>query len=241
MLEKRVAVGACVVALGLSTLAAVNPAHADRKFTTQQVGGQVLRWNPCQAEVTYKANVKTMGGKKAQRKAVAEIRTAFKQLGEATGITFSYTGRTKAMPKGSSWFRKQGPTSEIVVAYAKRGGGRYATDLLPGSALGIGGTVYKTWGSGNAVIGRGYAIFDANRAKRLSSGFGSGLSRGNLILHELGHVMGLDHTSSKEQLMYPTLTSATPKGFARGDRAGLARIGARAGCVEVPNYVFSAS
>ena len=51
--------------------------------------------------------------------------------------------------------------------------------------------------------------------KRLSAS-----QKRTLYLHELGHVMGLQHTSKRSQLMYPSLNSSTPSHFAAGDRAG---------------------
>jgi len=37
--------------------------------------------------------------------------------------------------------------------------------------------------------------------------------------------------------MYPTLISALPSGYAKGDLAGLAEVGAEAGCIAVPGTV----
>ena len=65
----------------------------------------------------------------------------------------------------------------------------------------------------------------------LKPGFGAGLSRGNLLLHELGHVVGLGHVSNAHLLMNPTMTSYTPNGYAAGDATGLAMVGRNAGCI----------
>lgn len=45
-----------------------------------------------------------------------------------------------------------------------------------------------------------------------------------VVMHELGHVVGLDHVHDPHQLMYPQATDVTEYGS--GDRAGLARLGA---------------
>ena len=63
------------------------------------------------------------------------------------------------------------------------------------------------------------------------AGFGTGVRRGNLILHELGHVVGLNHVSNARLLMNPMLSSYTPNGYAAGDSAGLTVVGRRAGCI----------
>ena len=63
------------------------------------------------------------------------------------------------------------------------------------------------------------------------------MTRGNVILHELGHATGLEHVSNRSALMNPTVTSSTPNGFGPGDRAGLKRLGRSAGCVPVPGAI----
>jgi hypothetical protein len=62
-------------------------------------------------------------------------------------------------------------------------------------------------------------------------GFGTGRHRANVLLHELGHVVGLGHYSNPGLQMNPSLTSRTPNGFAGGDLAGLAAVGRPAGCI----------
>ncbi|MDT7539850.1 MAG: Matrixin, partial [Actinomycetota bacterium] len=51
-------------------------------------------------------------------------------------------------------------------------------------------------------------------------------------LHELGHVMGLDHPSDAHQLMAATLPNVAS--YQVGDNTGLTRLGRSAGCVNIP-------
>lgn len=44
------------------------------------------------------------------------------------------------------------------------------------------------------------------------------------MLHELGHLVGLDHVNDPTQLMYPE-TSGEMTDFAAGDLTGLAELG----------------
>jgi hypothetical protein len=110
---------------------------------------------------------------------------------------------------------------------------------LSGTVLGEGGFSYA-WAS-RTVSGRttyyvaaqrGFVVIDTPQMlKQTMGGFGAGARRTNLLLHELGHAMGLGHVTDLRQQMYPTLRSASPNGLAAGDLAGLARVGRGAGCV----------
>lgn len=242
MLGKRAVVVISTAALAVSALPIASPAQAARGYSTTIVSGQTLRWNPCQRQITYKVNVRKVGNKRAQRKAVREVKLAFRKLARETGLPFVYRGKTRILPTGSNWHSKQRANAEIVVAYVRQNQRRFRSSLLSRGAWAMGGTIYKKWGQPQkAVIGKGFVVIDSAKTRRIRKGFGRGATRGNLVLHELGHVVGLNHAKNRRQLMYPILTNRTPAGYARGDRRGLRRVGARAGCISVPDYVFPSS
>lgn len=81
---------------------------------------------------------------------------------------------------------------------------------------------------------RGYVVVNSAMNSRFRSGFGSGTTRGEMLLHELGHVVGLNHVSSSSQLMYPVLIARTVASYKTGDLRGLSVVGRPAGCVSVP-------
>jgi hypothetical protein len=58
-------------------------------------------------------------------------------------------------------------------------------------------------------------------------------SWGAVLLHELGHLVGLGHVDDPAQLMAPTPGFGEVR-FGAGDRAGLAAVGADSGCLRVP-------
>ena len=69
----------------------------------------------------------------------------------------------------------------------------------------------------------------------LSNGFGPGTAWGRVVLHELGHIVGLGHVGRSDQLMFAELgVQSGPAEYHAGDLAGLRLIGKEAGCVATP-------
>lgn len=193
----------------------------------------VVRWNPCQT-ITYRVNVTSVPS--ARRAAVTrQVRSAVDRLGDASGLRLSYRGSTKQVPQSRAPSK---PAAELVIAVSRAS----RTDLdIGGRTVGMGGTRWMTWWrtSGSkttytTAVQHGFVVMDYPAWSRMRSGFGAGATQGNALLHELGHAVGLQHASSSRQIMYPMLQAGTPKGFASGDRAGLARVGRKAGCISVP-------
>ena len=191
-----------------------------------------VRWNGCQKSITYKVNVAAVP--RAQRATIlAETRTAVNQVAAATRFAFSYKGTTTEVPRVGSMPRQ---SAELVIAYTTPSRTNYN---LYGSVLGEGG-LYYAWASRtvngrttySVAAQRGFVVIDApDMLRRTRIGYGTGVRRTNLMVHELGHAMGLQHVSDTRQQMYPVLSSRTPSGLAWGDRAGLTRIGKGAGCI----------
>jgi hypothetical protein len=88
---------------------------------------------------------------------------------------------------------------------------------VPGSKASVSGTVY----------------LNRDGAAQLPPGYGFGPTLGKLALHEITHVIGLAHSGSQQDLMYPFLGN-NPGGYGPGDIAGLAHVGAGTGCVDLP-------
>ena len=107
---------------------------------------------------------------------------------------------------------------------------------------GTGGYSFKRWAfpgqDWTGAIGRGFVVVNA-RERTVKPGFGSGITRGNLLLHELGHVVGLQHTDDTDQIMNPVLLPRSASGYRSGDLGGLARLGTDAGCITAPAGVFT--
>jgi hypothetical protein len=199
----------------------------------------VLRWNPCQV-ITYTVNVTAVPT--IRRTALAaDIRTAVNELGAATGVQYSYRGMTSSVPRSTNVTRQ---SAELAVAVTTPP----ATDFAIGNGvLGYGGYRYWQWttttSSGRrtsgAAIARGWVVLDMTGLMRLTPGFGTGNTQGNVILHELAHTAGLNHVSDARQLLYPALSASAPNGYAAGDKAGLGKVGRAAGCITVPPNVVT--
>lgn len=178
--------------------------------------GRPGRFNPC-AVVHYKVNAH-----RAPAGGQADLAEAVSRISAATGITFAYDGLTDEMPQ-SAGGRYSGSTT--IVAWAVPG----ESNLLTAGAAGVGGASAVLNPDGTIRITKGFVVLDATQ--HTSAGFGGGFSQGALLLHELGHMVGLHHVGDPAQIMYPTLTAGAPGDLGAGDRNGLAAVGATNGCL----------
>ena len=235
-------IATAVAAVG-SVLAPVSAASAaiasySASYVTLGSGNTALqRWNPCQL-ITYKVNLAAVPT--ASRTVIlAETHAAIRVLAAKTGFVYVYRGPTAEVPRlGSS--AKQ--TAELIVAYTTPALTNYN---LAGTTAAEGGTSTSSWSTSNgttttyaSAITRGFVVVNTPSLLRyFQPGFGTGVRRGNLLLHELGHSVGLKHVSNIHLAMNPTLTAASPNGYAVGDVAGLAAVGKSGGCITIPTFV----
>jgi hypothetical protein len=208
--------------------AAVTAAAANGRYTFLSTHrGEPVRWDPC-APIRFKVN--RNGAVPASE--VAHIVAAFRTLGrDLGGVRFLYAGSTTLVPDTTDQARRSG--APIVVAFASPGTGSTRSSMLTGREAGRGGFGSTRWGSGDGphvpVATTGAAVLDTRKARAMKR-----KTRNAMYLHEIGHVLGLGHAGDRREIMYPTLLTAGPRTYASGDRAGLARLGRKAGCLQVP-------
>ena len=186
--------------------------------------GSVARWDPCRP-ITWKANLTL-----APPGALDDLLEAFDELAEATGMSFRYGGITTAIPTGD-WLTGSRDDGVIIVAWVPTA----VSDLWTEVADGRGGWYAKGSSPDGATwtwrVVRGFVLIEPTATKDYAAGFGAGLTRGALLLHELAHAVGLSHVEDRSQLMFPTLGRETAARYATGDLAGLAMVGRNAGCI----------
>ncbi|WP_294570865.1 matrixin family metalloprotease [uncultured Arthrobacter sp.] len=151
------------------------------------------------------------------------IGEAVAQVSAATGLQFIDDGITS-----------EGPSEDRESFQPETYGKRWAPVLitwsspeespaLAGDTAGLGGSSAVTTPGNPYVYVTGQVQLDAPALSEiLTYPGGPDLVRA-VIMHELGHVVGLDHVEDPNQLMNARNSNVTD--FADGDRAGLARLG----------------
>ncbi|MFD6556073.1 matrixin family metalloprotease, partial [Streptomyces sp. NPDC058398] len=163
------------------------------------------------------------------------------------GYQFTYKGATVAadgedkhgvpVGDGPSGMFKAATGADITVSYSST----HVTDynwmeLAGNSTIGYGGS---SWWISTVTNGRiagrnfdGLALFDADFVHANETAPDPTRSKGvdeskSVYLHELGHVLGLDHTTDRYQIMYPSLQKDVPARLGAGDVAGLKKLAAQ--------------
>lgn len=188
--------------------------------------GSAVRWDPCTPiPWVLDDSVAPMGA----RDLVTE---ALRRIAAATGLEFRFDGTVREQPSTERSLVVDGPDGRawapVLVTWVPPD----STDLPLGQGeLGVTVPVAVRDG-GPRVFVTGQVLFNSERPL-LPSFDDRHASWGAVVLHELGHLVGLDHVDAPEQLMHPT-PGFGPVRFGEGDLAGLRAVGAAGGCVEQP-------
>ncbi len=190
------------------------------------VGGRPVRWNPCEP-IHYVVNVS-----RAPTGSLEDVQVAVSRISAATGIAFQYDGMTDEVPQhdrspylptryGERW-------APVVIAWASPS----QTDITFQKGDEYFAAVARPLASpdGPPQFVSGWVAVNANDPNPPGWDFPG--AQGPTVLHELGHVMGLDHVDSRAELMEPSGGDMT--NFGPGDLAGLERLGRDQGCLVTP-------
>lgn len=207
--------------------AVTTPAPLGTGWTAEYVddAGLPARWDPCRpVHYVVQAGAVPSGGR-------ADLAEALTRLSSASGLRFVDDGDTAELPgrrRESYQPQRYGHRwAPVLIGWVPP----EATDLpLGGGVQGITSAVALPGGGGGSLV-TAQVVLDASHP--LHAGFGPGQTDGEVLLHELGHLVGLGHVSDPTQVMFTTTTEAESQ-YGAGDRAGLAALGAPAGCHPAP-------
>lgn len=171
------------------------------------------RWDPC-AVIPFRVNLSG-----APAFALSELTKAVDKVKAATGLDLRYLGTTNEGATGTP-----PADSRAVIAFVN---GSENPRINGVAGLG-GGSFYQATASRPAYVTRGYVLINESLAYTQGTG-SSGLE--GLLLHEIGHMVGLNHVGSTYEVMYGTMHDLPHGGFGPGDREGLYYMGAAQGCI----------
>lgn len=212
-----------------ATVPASPPAVRERRYAVWATNddGSPVRWNPCDPirwvfDPTH-----------APEGAKDDIVAAMRQITSATGLGFRFAGQVDERPRRDrSPFQPDRYGSDrwapVLIAWApvaETDVSMSDSDRAVAIPVAVGNSAHDVFVSGQIVL---------NADKKLPSGFGDRhASWGATVLHELGHLVGLDHVEDPRELMF-AYPGFGPVEFGPGDLAGLAAVGADGGCLSVP-------
>jgi hypothetical protein len=191
--------------------------HAFSQTQSPDGGGSPVTWSPCRP-IHYALAVTGAPATFAQ-----DVELAVTELSAATGLVFVDDGATSERPRpqrasfqpdryGDRWapvligFTDPANVPDLAGSIAGVAGPTGAVDQRTGKAHYVSGTVYLDVSLLNTPpSGRRERTYVA------------------ILRHELGHLVGLNHTDDATQLMYPAYQGIDH--FASGDLAGLAALG----------------
>ncbi len=188
--------------------------HGAFRFEVTQPGTKApVSYNPCQP-IAYVIN--PQGAPPDYRTMVAQ---AVARVSAATGFEFTDDGTTDARPFAA----RSTPSlnrSPVVIGWATPD----EVDGLDGDVAGLGGSTAVQRTPDHLTYVTGAIALDRDLFAELASRPDGAPEARAILMHELGHVVGLAHVDDPGELMYSESTDRTD--FGPGDLEGLAKLGA---------------
>jgi len=180
---------------------------------TMTDGGAPVRWCKNRIEVLINDSQAPAGARK-------DLEAALRRISALSGIQFDVVGESKLIPDSNYHTTTGSPYPAVLIAWAYPS----QTDMLNPNISAAAVANPAQTDAGLRYVTGSLAI-NVDHDVLYSPGFGDGMTRGNLYLHELGHVLGLAHVDDEGMLMNPTVGVSSPDGYAPGDRRGILALG----------------
>jgi hypothetical protein len=212
-----------------AALASPGPPYAFLETRTESGQTLPVRWNPCEP-IQYEVNLEG-----APSDALDEIRLATSRVTDATGIAFTFDGTTHRTLRQTAhdYFFSDGVSGTydpVLIVWIRHDEMIHLTneqDVLAFAHPELGeSTRSDQWVSGWVVVDQGGRFEDGGR-----------YSLELVLMHELGHIVGLAHVKDPEELMFSGQHAPDSRPFQTfdwgpGDLEGLEKVGIDQGCMD---------
>ncbi len=190
--------------------------------------GSPVRWDPCRPIQVAVSPMHAPPG------ALRDVEVALDLLAEASGLRLVLAGATDERPSATrpahTDVAGELHWAPVLVAWAAPGEGDIplrSTDRGIAIPLAVGRDGDRTYVTAQVVLNREQGHLEPGFADRSTSW-------GATLVHELAHVLGLDHVDDPAELLW-THPGEGAIELGPGDLAGLEAVGADGGCVVVPD------
>ncbi len=185
-------------------------------FVVKQTGtgSQPVTWDPCKP-IHYEVNIAD-----GPPDAVGLVDGAISDVSRATGLTFENDGLTDARPRWkSSDLPFLAAHRPVLISWATES----EVSQLAGRVAGIGGSLPQPARDGRLHYVTGGVTLDSASFAAMNQRPDRRALQRAIVLHELGHLVGLAHVSDQTELM--NADNDGQLDYGPGDREGLAKLG----------------